>query len=280
MRRAAPSRSVEPTTLIKVAPDEVCYRGLERVGQKLARGIADFVTGVMGAPATVSVAKVSFEDRQAETELVSRQLVLEPASSTIEIALSRGTLIGLVDLYYGGEGREDQAREQLSPAEHRFLARITEAVSEHLCVAWRPFGAITPRVEEDAEFETGAIAVQTFSITLAEKPPFEIHCRYPLATLDAFPGLKSAGSSHEEQGFADHGWEARLMGRALDLPFPLRAVFAEPQVPVARLMHLRPGDIIPVCLPSMIELTVGGLPFARGSAGESNGRAAICIDHL
>ena len=96
--------------------------------------------------------------------------------------------------------------------------------------------------------------------------------------LEAVPGLQSASPATGEE-LADHTWQTRLMDCALDIALPVRAVFAQPELQLARLMNLRAGDVIPVCLPAQIDLIVAGRRFARGSAGESGGRAAVCIEH-
>lgn len=280
MTIVATNRSVVETTLVRSVAAAPCYPGMARIGHKLARGIADFLSALMSAPANVSAGEVRIEEPAADDNLIISQVTLDPLGGRMEFALPRATLMSLVDVYYGGDGAEDQVRKQLSPAETRFLARIAEALCTLLAAAWLPYGQISPRLDEDAVPQAGEAVVQTFAVSLADRAAFAIHCRYPLAALEAFPELQSAAPAQGEQALADHDWQARLMGRALDVTFPVRAVFAEPEVPLERLMSLRPGDVIPVCLPTTIELSVAGLPFARGSAGESNGRAAICIDQI
>lgn len=273
-------RVVAEASLVRGAPDGPSYHGLDRVGLKLARGLGEYMAGLMAAPVAVSVSAIRIEDAPATSGFAVRHVRLTGLEASLALAVDRAALMRLVDLYYGGEGLEDAQRERLSAAEIRFFARIAAGVCELLPAAWQSFASFAAELDEDlGEDDAGGVALQAFSVIIGDRPPFEIECRYPVRMLEAVPGLKSVAPIAADP-HSDHNWQARLMERALDVTFPVRAVFAQPELPLARLMRLRPGDIIPVCLPAQIDLTVAGLQLARGSAGESNGRAAICIEHL
>jgi len=279
MTLVAADRTVTDGSLVKRAADCVSYPGLERVGHKLARGLGELMGGLIAAGAVVTPAAIRLEDAAASEGLAVCHLSLEPLKGSAQLVMSRTAVMRLVDLYYGGEGTEETGRERLSPTETRFFARIASAFCALLGAAWQSFAEIRAGLDEDAGPSDGPVAVQAFTVTVAGQPPFDIECHYPVAMLEAVPGLQSAATQAGE-GLLDHGWQARLMDCALDIAFPVRAVFAEPELPLARLMSLRAGDVIPFCLPAQIDLMVAGRRFARGRAGESGGRAAVCIDHL
>lgn len=279
MTLVSAQQKVDSASLIRAA-DPNSYPGLDRVGHKLARGIAHFLTGLIGLPARVSPSPARIEECGA-TDLVTRRLVLEPMSGVMELRIERSAVTSLVDLYYGGDGSDrDEPREELSPAENRLLARLAETFCGLLPAAWLPYGTIGCRLDEDAALQPGRMAVQLLSVSFANRAPLEISCCYPVQTLEIFPEIQSAQPAQRDQRLSDGHWQASLMARAADIPLSVRAIFAEPEVPLATLMNLRSGDIIPVCLPAGVELVVGGLSLGRGSAGESNGRAAVAIDHL
>ena len=269
---------ITDASLVRSAPDTPSYQGLDRAGQKLARGLGEFLGGLMAASATSSVAAVRGEKAPGSDHLVLGHLRLAPLEGLVAVAMERAALMRLVDLYYGGEGAVDGDRERLTPAEVRFFGRIVAGLCELFSAAFQPLSVHGARVEEEPGAQATAL-VQVFNISVGDAAPFEIEVRYPETVLEALPALE-AEPSVEADHLSDHNWQARLMDCALHVSFPVRAIFAEPELPLARLMRLRPGDIIPVCLPAQIDLTVAGLRLARGSAGESNGRAAICIEHL
>lgn len=279
MSPVASGSRVTKANLVRRAEECASYPGLERAGHKLARGIAELFEGLMAARAHVALTPVRLEKTPTSEGLAVQRIRLEPLKGTAELIISRVSVMRLVDLYYGGAGTEVLERERLSPTEARFFQRIASAFCALLGAAWQPFVQIRAALDDDAGPTDGPVAIQVFSVTLNGHAPFEIECRFSIPMLEALPGLQSATPATGEE-LADESWQARLMDCALDVSFPVRAVFAQPELPLARLMNLRAGDVIPVCLPAQIDLIVAGLRFARGSAGESGGRAAVCIEHL
>ena len=71
-----------------------------------------------------------------------------------------------------------------------------------------------------------------------------------------------------------------LIDAVMQVHLPVRSIFARPQVPLAKLLSLRAGDVIPVCLPDFLPVTVAGRQFAHGTVGEAGGRAAIKINSI
>jgi flagellar motor switch protein FliM len=79
---------------------------------------------------------------------------------------------------------------------------------------------------------------------------------------------------------ADPEWKDKMRNAALRVPLPMRAILTQADVPVSRLLSLRPGDILPVMLPADVPLLVAGRRFARGTIGEANGRTALKIENM
>jgi flagellar motor switch protein FliM len=71
-----------------------------------------------------------------------------------------------------------------------------------------------------------------------------------------------------------------MQSATLRVPLPARAILTQTEVPVSRLLSLRPGDILPVMLPADVPLLVAGHLFARGTIGEANGRSALKIENM
>lgn len=274
------TKKVAPVALVAPAVDSPAWPGLDRVGTRLARGVAEFLSGLMSAPASVSSSPVRVEETEPGPDAALRHLRIAPLNGVVTVAIERTAIMRLVDVYYGGDGAGQGSRESLSPAEDRFFSRIARALCDVIPTAWLPFGTITATIEEEGSASASPVAVQAFTVSWPDWPAFDIECRFPTAMLQAVPELRSAAAQHGADGLADHNWQARLMEGALNIPMPVRAIFAEPDLPIARLMNLKAGEIIPICLPSQIELRVAGLSYARGSVGESNGRAAVKIEHF
>ena len=94
--------------------------------------------------------------------------------------------------------------------------------------------------------------------------------------------LRQRGSQRR-QAAADPTWMNNLTRAVMNVKLPVRSVLAEQRVPLAQLMALQPGDIIPISFGPEIPLLVANQRFARGAVGASNGRAALrlnCIEPI
>lgn len=279
MSRKSAAKAAQPATLFGVASDAPAFPGLDRVGRKLERGLADVFTQLLASPASVAASSVRIEDRLAGDGMELRHIRLTPLKGAMTLRMDRGAIVRLVDLYYGGEGTTQGSADKLSRAEERLFNRIAEGICRILPAVWLPFAAVSAELDDESVLG-GAASVQDFTISWPGLAQIGIEFRFPIRMLDGVPQLKSAEAAPAEQLRGDDSWEVGLTNSALTIPFAVRAVFAEPWLPIARLMSLRPGDVIPICLPGEIDLMVSGRRFARGLVGESNGRAAVSVEQI
>ena len=103
------------------------------------------------------------------------------------------------------------------------------------------------------------------------------------------PRMRRPPGSRRDRDQRKHRSSRQRIVAALDERFRvvLRSLRREQNRPrgpdhiqLAMELTLQPGDIIPVCLPNLVPVTVAGRVFARGSVGESNGRTAIKIERI
>jgi flagellar motor switch protein FliM len=266
-------------SLVRPIADAPAFPGLDRIGRKLERGLAEMFSGLLARPATVAASPVRIEHQSQAGDIERLHVRIGPIEGTIALLMERAAVVGLVDLYYGGEGTPAGSPATLSLAERRLFQRIGEGFCRILPAAWLAFGAITAELEDEPG-PPGPCAIIDFSVAWHELSPINLECRFPVAMLDRVTGMALADSEAGAQRPGNGEWEAGLTASALDIPFAVRAVFAQPWLPLSRLMSLKPGDVIPICLPGEIDLLVSGRRFASGQAGESGGRAAISIDQI
>jgi flagellar motor switch protein FliM len=279
MTLVPPDRAVTEVSLTRAFPDAPSHSALDQTGERLSRGLGDFLSGLLAAPATVTASAVYPREAPNGQSAVLRHVRLDPLRGAVALVMDPAELMRLVDRHYGGEGAVAGPCDRISPAADRFFTRIATGLCSLLPDAWKRFAVVTAEIVDECDETGGTLAVHAFAVTVAGGHSFRIECHYPDTMLEAIQRMHSLDRDSGD-GEADREWQERLMNCALQVPFAVRAVFAEPELPLARLMSLRPGDIIPLCLPAQIDISVAGLPFARGSAGESNGRSAICIEHL
>ena len=264
-------------SLLRQPQNEESFPVMDRVGLQFARGLKDYLATLEFGDASLEAPTshvMPFGHWQAMRGAdMQFQFRLQKKLSVL-IAVPVPMLLGLVDLFYGGSGGQADARDALTAAELRFADRMAGQFAAMLAAAWvgtRPVLGGVALSSDTKPFCTAndAVLVQNF-------PSSNIACVYPLAALRA-----EAGQSDETvQAKPDADWSARVNAAALSIRLPVRTIFARPEISVAKLMSLQPGDIIPLLLPQHVPITVSGRHFAQGNVGEASGRVAIKIENM
>lgn len=265
-------------SLLRQPQNEESFPALDRVGLQFARGLKDYLTTLNFGDASMEPPKshvMPFGHWQAMRGVdMLFEFRLQKKLSVL-IAVPLPMLSGLVDLFYGGSGAQSGARDALTAAELRFADRIAGQFAGMLAGAWtgmRPaLGAVATSSEAKPYCTANeAVLVQDFRSG-------GIACVYPLAALRA---EVAAGEETSVAVVPDAEWSARVNAAALSIRLPVRTIFARPEISVAKLMTLQPGDIIPLLLPQHVPITVSGRHFAQGNVGEASGRVAIKIENM
>lgn len=269
-------------SLLRQPQNEESFPAMDRVGLQFARGLKDYLASLdfgdaSMEPPTSHVMPFGHWQAMREADMLFQFRLQKKLSVLIAVPLPM--LLGLVDLFYGGSGAQADARDALTAAELRFADRMAGQFAAMLAAAWtgmssgaRPMlGAVA--LSSEAKYfckANEAALVQNF-------PSTGIACVYPLAALRA-----ETGASEETSVAAvpDAEWSARVNAAALSIRLPVRTIFARPEISVAKLIKLQPGDIIPLLLPQHVPITVSGRHFAQGNVGEASGRVAIKIENM
>jgi flagellar motor switch protein FliM len=262
--------------------------GLDRLNERLSHAVRDVFANLGHRAAIVSTAPgrvVTYDEWKDQFQGLCSisQYKMRQIKGSILVVLPSPLVHAMVDRFYGGSGCVADIPATFSPAEDRFCARLADWVIDALVVAWGGSEPLTPSPSaratspQDSHFMKGKepIAIQTITIDGSA-----INFIFPLRALHAFPHLTATIVDVEDEAPQDPVWQARMADAAMNVRLPIRAVLARPDLPVRRLLSLKPGDFIPLCLPSLIPITIAGRIFAHGSVGESNGRVAMKINHL
>lgn len=267
--------------------------GLERIGERLARRIRTVVEPLTQNRMQVSAAPIEmhrFEDWQETLpDFLSLSIYrLRPLKGTMLVILEPDFIARAVDIFYGGTGDVygNRARE-FTPSEERLIARLADGVIEQLGEAWTEVAALAPALASRETniayanvFRAGEIVVvQRFTLTPLQGKPTRISIVYPLAALRLLD-TQLAARVHDDAGPADDVWRARMAHALQQVRLPVRSVLARPELTLAQVLEMKPGDIIPVTLPPRVPLIVAQKRVATGTIGEKDGHAALMIDHI
>jgi flagellar motor switch protein FliM len=204
------------------------------------------------------------------------------------IALEPTFITNMVDAFYGGTGNGLTARSgELTQSEKRLQKRLVDAIVDVLTKSW---AETFPLSFEFSTHETNIafanmvrpdelVVTQSFTIKPGMSRSTKVEILYPLALLqpieDEIAMRAKAGPAGDDIDFKN-----KLLGALDNVALPVRSVLARPEMTVAQLLALKPGDVIPVTLSQTVPLLVGNRRFAEGTIGEQEGRAALMIENL
>jgi flagellar motor switch protein FliM len=201
-------------------------------------------------------------------------------------AMEPDLIVRLVDVFYGGTGDTTPYEGNFRQAEVRMIARIGAYWVNALPSVWREVHdnqmqyALMVGDEQTRSFARGAkLVVQNYRVTGLGSEPLSVCWAYPLDILRLMPVLAEAEPTGPSP-VPDPVWQAQIKQAVMGVSLPVRTIFARPEVPLSRLLVLKPGDIIPVHLPATVPVTIAGRVFAEGTVGESSGRTAIRISRI
>jgi flagellar motor switch protein FliM len=268
--------------------------GLERLGDRLARRVRLAVEPLARTKTQVVAEPIltqRFETWKAGLPaFMSLSLYrLRPLKGSMLLAIEADFVARMVDAFYGGSGTApaSQKAREFTPAEERLLARIADTVVERLAETWSEVTPLQPQLsarETNIDYAglvrgDETVVIQRLTVTPGAMPPSTITIVYPSAALRPVEPLLAA-KTHDDAAAADPEWRNRLADALLGVRLPVRSVLARPELSVAELMALKPGDVIPITLASQVPLTVAGRRLALGTIGEREGRAALMIEQL
>lgn len=216
-------------------------------------------------------------------------LTMPPLAGQGLLAIDGAFVLELVDLFFGGPGAvPNPLPAEFTPTADAMIARLAKAAADGLSLSWRDLAEIefapkrslaNPALLTQPEADETVI-VTRFAVLLSDTRTAHVDIVYPVAALKPLAALLAPKAPAKRPSGADPAWLAGLTRAVMNVKLPVRTVLAEPVIPFAQLMGLKPGDIIPISLKPEIPLLVADNRFARGVVGAYNGRAALRLNRI
>jgi len=267
--------------------------GLERMGDKIARALRPAIEPIARARISVNAEPLElrpyqeWQDEQPEFSALTLYR-LRPLKGGMLIQLDANFIATLVEIFYGGAPGASVKRKpgDFTASEELLLNRLLEKISTILAGHWNDvtpielaFGAretnatLVPFLRGDE-----AVVVQKFTIGAGVSPTV-ISVLYPLTMLRPIEEKLEARVQDEDLA-ASADWRWRLGEALSQVSLPVRSVLARPEISVAELLALKPGDVIPINIQPRTPLLAGARRIADGVIGEQDGRAALMIEKV
>ncbi|MBY8947028.1 MULTISPECIES: flagellar motor switch protein FliM [unclassified Pseudomonas] len=209
---------------------------------------------------------------------------IKPLRGTALFILDAKLVFKLVDNFFGGDGRHAKIEgREFTPTELRVVRMVLEQAFIDLKEAWQAimevnFEYINSEVNPAMANIVGpseAIVVSTFHIEL-DGGGGDLHVTMPYSMIEPVREMLDAGfqSDLDDQ---DERWVKALREDLLDVDVPLSATVARRQLRLRDILHMQPGDIIPVELPEQMIMRANGVPSFKVKLGSHKGNLALQV---
>ena len=209
---------------------------------------------------------------------------IKPLRGTALFILDAKLVFKLVDNFFGGDGRHAKIEgRDFTPTELRVVRMVLEQAFIDLKEAWQAimevnFEYINSEVNPAMANIVGpseAIVVSTFHIEL-DGGGGDLHVTMPYSMIEPVREMLDAGfqSDLDDQ---DERWVKALREDLLDVDVPLSATVARRQLRLRDILHMQPGDVIPVELPEELIMRANGVPSFKVKLGSHKGNLALQV---
>ena len=209
---------------------------------------------------------------------------IKPLRGTALFILDAKLVFKLVDNFFGGDGRHAKIEgREFTPTELRVVRMVLEQAFIDLKEAWQAimevnFEYINSEVNPAMANIVGpseAIVVSTFHIEL-DGGGGDLHVTMPYSMIEPVREMLDAGfqSDLDDQ---DERWVKALREDLLDVDVPLSATVARRQLRLRDILHMQPGDIIPVELPEEMIMRANGVPSFKVKLGSHKGNLVLQV---
>lgn len=209
---------------------------------------------------------------------------MKPLRGTALFILDAKLVFKLVDNFFGGDGRHAKIEgREFTPTELRVVRMVIEQAFVDLAEAWH---AVMPIAFEYVNSEVNpamanivspseVVVVSTFHIEL-DGGGGDLHITLPYSMIEPIREMLDAGfqSDVDDQ---DERWINALREDILDVDVPIDATVVRRQLRLRDILHMQPGDVIPVEMPEHMILRANGVPSFKVKLGSHKGNLAFQI---
>lgn len=212
---------------------------------------------------------------------------LQPLRGNVLVAFEAPVVGATVDLMYGGNGNLQASMEgrDFSPAEQRVIQRLVQVVCAAYDEAWRdiyPLSLVHQRSETHPQFAAIAAPAEMTVVTSVDIVmggfAGAIHICKPYGVLEPLRDLLY-GPQQASALAEDRRWVSMLSRELQQVEVALVAELARPELTVAQVLGMKPGDFIQLDKSPLIAATVEGAPVFACSYGTHEGRYALRVEH-
>jgi len=265
---------------------------LEMINERMARALRMSLFNMLRRSPEVSVQGIS-TPKYAEyvpTLAVPTSLNLIrflPLSGTALMIFEAKLVFALIDVFFGGNGRHAKIEgRDFTPTENDIISLLMQQAVTAVEEAW---AAVLPaRVEYIARevnpnfanivSPTEIVVVSRLRVEF-EGRGGEIHLTLPYSMLEPLKDTLRAGMQ-TDRADREERWSQLLRNELEESEVDLVTRLGTAQTTVARLIDMRPGDVIPFEFDGQATVLADGIPLFWGELGQQRGRQVVRVQQM
>jgi flagellar motor switch protein FliM len=210
---------------------------------------------------------------------------MKPLRGTALFVLDPKMVFSVVDNFFGGGGRFHTKIEgrEFTAVEQRIIQLLLRQSFKDLQEAWAPIMSLEFEYlnsEVNPQFAnivspTEVVVVTSFHVEM-DGGGGDFHITLPYSMLEPIRDMLDAGIQSERLEM-DERWLATMREEVESTEVILTAELLETELTLRDIVHLKPGDVIPVDMPDEITIRAEEVPVIRASYGTSGGNWAVKI---
>ena len=263
---------------------------LEMINERFARHFRISIFNMMRRSGEISVSGVQMlkfaEYVHSLFVPTSLNMVrVPPLRGTALFVLEPKLVFALVDNYFGGEGRFHTKIEgrEFTPTEQRVIQMVLQMAFKDLAQSWKPVMPITfeyQNSEVNPHFAnivspTEVVVVNTFRVEL-DGGGGDLHVTMPYSMLEPIRDLLDTGMQ-SDRSEVDERWSKAIREEMRSAEVNLSSTLVQASLTLRELLHMAPGDVIPIDLPETVVVEAEHTPVFRGRYGTHEGMRAVQI---
>lgn len=209
---------------------------------------------------------------------------MKPLRGTGLFILDAKLVFKLVDNFFGGDGRHAKIEgREFTPTELRVVRMVIDQAFIDLKEAWHAvmdinFEYINSEVNPalaNIVSPSEVIVVSTFHIEL-DGGGGDLHITMPYSMIEPIREMLDAGfqSDVDDQ---DERWIKALREDVLDVKVPVGATLVRRELLLRDILHMQPGDVIPVEMPETLVMCANGVPAFKVKLGANKDHLALQV---
>ncbi len=211
----------------------------------------------------------------------------QPLSGTGLMIFEARLVFALIDVFFGGSGRYAKIEgRDFTPTENHLIDMLYEQVVAAIQEAWL---ALCPAKVEFINREmnphfanivspTEIVVVNRFRVDFDGRGG-EIHLVLPYSMLEPLKDTLRAGMQ-SDRADREERWSQILRNELEESQVDVITRLATAQTTVAKLIDMRPGDVIPIDFDGQATVLADSIPLFWGELGQQRGRQVVRISQM